>query len=134
VSHTSKAAIGFIGVGLTALFAAALASARKAGLSVAQFHSVIGSGRMRSPFYDAFMRWSLLGDENARQFTIANAHRHMRYLASMAGVLDAINPIQASVKNCFAAMEAAGRGERYVPMLTDFIAVLNAVPPAAAER
>jgi hypothetical protein len=34
------------------------------------------------------------------------------------------------VKNSFAAMEAAGQGERYVPMLADFIAGINALPPA----
>jgi 3-hydroxyisobutyrate dehydrogenase-like beta-hydroxyacid dehydrogenase len=49
---------------------------------VQQFHAVIGSGRMRSPFYDTFMQWSLAGDENAHRFTISNAHKDMRYLAS----------------------------------------------------
>ena len=29
------------------------------------------------------------------------------------------------------AMEAAGQGQRYVPMLADFIAGLNGLPPAA---
>jgi len=62
----------------------ALAIARKSGLTVEQFHSVIGSGRMRSPFYDTFMQWTLAGDENAHRFTIANAHKDMRYLAAMA--------------------------------------------------
>jgi 3-hydroxyisobutyrate dehydrogenase-like beta-hydroxyacid dehydrogenase len=134
LGHKMKLVNNFVAMGYAALFAEALAIARKAGLSVAQFHSVIGSGRMRSPFYDTFMQWSLAGDENAHRFTIANAHKDMRYLASMAGELGAVNPIQASVKNSFAAMEAAGQGERYVPMLADFIAALNAVPPAATER
>jgi len=31
-------------------------------------------------------------------------------------------------------MEAAGQAERYVPMLADFIAAMNGVPAAAAER
>ncbi|MCK7490412.1 MAG: hypothetical protein MZW92_00290, partial [Comamonadaceae bacterium] len=38
------------------------------------------------------------------------------------------------VKNSFAAMEAAGDGQKYVPMLADFIAHLNGLPSAAAER
>jgi 3-hydroxyisobutyrate dehydrogenase-like beta-hydroxyacid dehydrogenase len=107
-----------------------MAIARKAGLSIEQFHAVIGSGRMRSPFYDTFMQWSLNHDENAHRFTISNAHKDMRYLASMAGELGAVNPIQADVKNLFAAMEAAGQGERFVPMLADFVAGINALPPA----
>jgi 3-hydroxyisobutyrate dehydrogenase-like beta-hydroxyacid dehydrogenase len=134
LGHKMKLVNNFVAMGYAALFAEALAIARKAGLSVQQFHSVVGSGRMRSPFYDTFIQWSLIGDENAHKFTIANAHKDMRYLASMAGELGVVNPIQASVKNSFAAMEAAGQGERFVPMLADFIAALNAVPPAAAER
>ncbi len=132
--HKMKLINNFIAMGYAALFAEGLTIARKAGLSIEQFHSVIGAGRMRSPFYDTFMQWSLLHDENAHKFTISNAHKDMRYLASMAGELGVVNPMQAAVKNCFAAMEAAGEGERYVPMLADFIAALNGLPPAAAER
>lgn len=133
LGHKMKLINNFIAMGYAALFAEALAIARKAGLSIAQFHSVIGSGRMRSPFYDTFMQWSLLHDENAHRFTISNAHKDMRYLASMANELGVVNPIQAQVKNSFAAMEAAGQGERFVPMLADFVAALNALPPARAE-
>ena len=120
----------FVAMGYAALYSEAMAIARKAGLSIEQFHAVIGSGRMRSPFYDTFMQWSLNHDENAHRFTISNAHKDMRYLASMAGELGAVNPIQADVKNLFAAMEAAGQGERFVPMLADFVAGINALPPA----
>jgi 3-hydroxyisobutyrate dehydrogenase-like beta-hydroxyacid dehydrogenase len=131
LGHKMKLINNFVAMGYAALFAEALAIARKAGLSIEQFHAVIGSGRMRSPFYDTFMQWSLHGDPEAHKFTIANAHKDMRYLANMANETGAINPIQAQVKNSFAAMDAAGQGERFVPMLADFIAALNALPPAA---
>jgi 3-hydroxyisobutyrate dehydrogenase-like beta-hydroxyacid dehydrogenase len=133
LGHKMKLINNFIAMGYAALFAEGLAISRKAGLSIAQFHSVIGSGRMRSPFYDTFMQWSLLNDENAHRFTISNAHKDMRYLASMANELGVVNPIQAQVKNSFAAMDAAGQGARFVPMLADFVAALNALPPAAEE-
>lgn len=133
LGHKMKLVNNFVAMGYAALYAEALALARKAGLSIAQFHSVIGAGRMRSPFYDTFMQWSLHGDPLAHQFSIANAHKDMRYLASMAGELGAVNPLQAQVKNSFAAMEAAGQGDRFVPMLADFIAATNALPPAADE-
>ena len=133
LGHKMKLINNFVAMGYAALFAEALAIARKAGLTVEQFHAVIGSGRMRSPFYDTFMQWSLHGDPEAHKFTIANAHKDMRYLASMAGEIGAVNPLQAQVKNSFAAMEAAGQGERYVPMLADFIAQVNALPPAQAQ-
>jgi len=131
LGHKMKLVGNFVAMGYAALYSEALAISRKAGLSIEQFHSVIGSGRMRSPFYDTFMQWSLAGDENAHRFTISNAHKDMRYLASMANELGVVNPIQAQVKNSFAAMEAAGQGDRFVPMLADFVAALNALPPAA---
>jgi len=130
LGHKMKLINNFVAMGYAALYSEALAIARKAGLSIEQFHAVIGSGRMRSPFYDTFMQWSLAGDENAHRFTISNAHKDMRYLASMANELGAVNPIQADVKNLFAAMEAAGQGARFVPMLADFVAATNALPPA----
>ncbi len=134
LGHKMKLINNFVAMGYAALFAEGLAIARKAGLSIEQFHAVIGAGRMRSPFYDTFMKWSREGDENAHKFTIANAHKDMRYLAAMAGEVGAVNPLQAAVKNSFAAMEAAGDGARYVPMLADFIAAVNGLPLAAEER
>jgi 3-hydroxyisobutyrate dehydrogenase-like beta-hydroxyacid dehydrogenase len=134
LGHKMKLVNNFVAMGYAALFSEALAIARKAGLTVEQFHSVIGAGRMRSGFYDTFIQWSLLGNENAHKFTISNAHKDMRYLASMANEVGAVNNIQTLVKNSFAAMEASGDGARYVPMLADFIAHLNGLPPAAAER
>jgi 3-hydroxyisobutyrate dehydrogenase-like beta-hydroxyacid dehydrogenase len=80
------------------------------------------------------MQWSLNHDENAHRFTISNAHKDMRYLAAMANELGVVNTIQAQVKNTFAAMDAAGQGERFVPMLADFVAAINALPPAWTEE
>jgi 3-hydroxyisobutyrate dehydrogenase-like beta-hydroxyacid dehydrogenase len=130
LGHKMKLVGNFVAMGYAALYSEAIAISRKAGLSIEQFHSVIGSGRMRSPFYDTFMQWSLVGDENAHRFTISNAHKDMRYLASMANELGVVNGIQAQVKNSFAAMEAAGQGARFVPMLADFVAGVNGLPPA----
>jgi 3-hydroxyisobutyrate dehydrogenase-like beta-hydroxyacid dehydrogenase len=130
LGHKMKLVGNFVAMGYAALYSEALAISRKAGLTIEQFHSVIGSGRMRSPFYDTFMQWSLVGDENAHRFTISNAHKDMRYLASMANELGVVNGIQAQVKNSFAAMEAAGKGDRFVPMLADFVAGVNGLPPA----
>jgi 3-hydroxyisobutyrate dehydrogenase-like beta-hydroxyacid dehydrogenase len=125
LGHKMKLVNNFVAMGYAALFSEALAIARKAGLTVEQFHSVLGSGRMRSGFYDTFMKWSVERDPNAHKFTIANAHKDMRYLASMANEIGAINNIQTLVKNNFAAMEAAGDGQKYVPMLADFVARQN---------
>ena len=80
------------------------------------------------------MRWTVDGEPNAHRFSITNAHKDLRYVASVANELGVLAPIQAMVKNSFAAMEAAGLGDRYVPMLADFVAQQNGLPPAAEER
>ncbi len=134
LGHTMKLVNNFVAMGYAALFAEAMALARKAGLSIEQYHAVLGAGRMRSPFYDTFMQWSLNGNDQAHRFSISNAHKDMRYLANLGASLGAATPMQAAVRNSFATMELAGQGERYVPMLADFIAAVNALPPAAAER
>lgn len=133
LGHKMKLINNFIAMGYAALFSEALSIARKAGLSTEQFHTVISSGRMRSAFYDTFMKWTMDGDENAHRFTISNAHKDMRYLSSLANEIGALHPIQSMVKNSFAAMEAAGQAQRYVPMLADFVATQNGLPPAHTD-
>lgn len=125
LGHKVKLVNNFVAMGCAALYSEAYAIARKAGLSVEQVHAVIGTSRMRCGFYDTFMKWTLEGDPNAHRFTITNAHKDMRYIASLANEVGALHPIQSMVKNVFAAMEAAGQGDRYVPMLADFVASQN---------
>jgi 3-hydroxyisobutyrate dehydrogenase-like beta-hydroxyacid dehydrogenase len=130
LGHTMKLVNNFLAMGYAALFSEALSIARKSGLSKEQFHAVIGSGRMRSPFYDTFMKWTMDGDRHAHKFTISNAHKDMRYMASLANEIGALSPIQAMVKTSFAAMEAKGEGHLFVPMLADFVAEQNGLAPS----
>ena len=125
LGHKMKLINNFIGMGYGALYAEALALARKSGLSAEQFDSVIRPGRLSNGFYETFMKWTLEGDESAHKFAISNAHKDMRYLGNLALSVGAVNPMQSVVKNAYAAMEAAGEGDRYVPMLADFIARMN---------
>ncbi len=125
LGHKMKLINNFIGMGYGALYAEALALARKSGLSAEQFDSVIRPGRLSNGFYETFMKWTLEQDENAHRFAISNAHKDMAYLANLAVSVGAVNPMQSVVKNAYAAMEAAGEGEHYVPMLADFIARTN---------
>lgn len=131
LGHKMKLVNNFIAMGYAALYSEALAVARKGGLTPQQFHAVIGSGRLRNGFYDTFMKWTLEHDENAHRFTISNAHKDMRYFANFANALGALHPLQAMVKNSLAAMEAVGQGERYVPMLADFVAEQNGLPASS---
>ncbi len=125
LGHKMKLINNFVAMGYAALYAEALALARKSGVSPEQFDSVIRPGRLSNGFYETFMKWTLEGDEKAHQFTIANAHKDMRYLSNLATSVSAVNPLQSAVRNAFAGMEAAGEAERFVPMLADFIARQN---------
>ncbi len=131
LGHKMKLINNFIAMGYASIYAEALAIARRNGLTAEQVDSVIAPGRMACGFYETFMKWTLERDENAHRFTIRNAHKDMRYLANMANASGSVNPMQAVIKNGFAAMEAAGHGERYVPMLADFIAETNGLDSPA---
>ena len=125
LGHKMKLLNNFIAMGYAVIFSEALALARISGLSPEQFDSVIRPGRMSSGFYETFMKWTLERDENAHRFTISNAHKDMAYLANLAVSLGAVTPLQPAIRNAFAAMEAAGDGQKYVPMMADFIAEAN---------
>ena len=125
--HTMKLINNFIGMGYAALYSEALTVGMRAGITPDVFHSVIGAGRMRNGFYDTFMKWVIERDENAHRFSIANAHKDMRYLANMAAATGSANFIGNIVKNYLATADAQGKGEDYVPILSDHVAALNGV-------
>lgn len=123
--HTMKLLNNFVSMGYAALYSEALMLGRKAGLTAEVFDSVIRGGRMDCPFYQTFFRWVLERDPNAHKFAIRNAFKDMSYLAGYANAAGVANPIGAAVRNSFAQAVGAGRGEDYVPMLSDFIAKSN---------
>jgi 3-hydroxyisobutyrate dehydrogenase-like beta-hydroxyacid dehydrogenase len=129
LGHKMKLLNNFLAMGYGALYSEALAIARKSGLTPEQFDSVIRPGRLSNGFYQTFMKWTLEHDENAHKFAISNAHKDMAYLTNLCTALGLVNPVQSAVKNSYASMEAAGEGERYLPMLADFIARQNGIDP-----
>ena len=132
--HTMKLLNNFIAMGYGALYAEALALGAKAGLEPKVFHEVIGAGRMRNGFYDTFMRYVVERDPNAHAFAIQNAAKDMRYLAQLANEVGAVNPVGAAVRNTYTAATAQGRGEDYLPTISDFIAEQNGVSHGPVAR
>lgn len=125
--HTMKLLNNFLSMGYAALYSEALMLGQKAGLKPEVFDSVVRGGRMDCPFYQTFFRWVLQRDRNAHKFAIRNGFKDMSYLAAFANAAGVANPIGAAVRNSFAQAVGAGRGEDYVPMLSDFIAEANGV-------
>jgi 3-hydroxyisobutyrate dehydrogenase-like beta-hydroxyacid dehydrogenase len=125
--HTMKLLNNFLSMGYAALYSEALALGAKAGLTPQVFDGVIRGGRMDCPFYQTFFKYVLERDRNAHQFAIRNALKDMSYLAGFASAASFANPMGAAVRNSFASAAGLGRGEDYVPQLSDIIAELNGV-------
>jgi 3-hydroxyisobutyrate dehydrogenase-like beta-hydroxyacid dehydrogenase len=125
--HTMKLLNNFVSMGYSAIYSEALMLGAKAGLTPQVFDSVLRGSRMDCGFYQAFFDFVLNRNENAQRFAMVNALKDMSYLASFALACGAVNPINAAVRNSFATAVASGKGEAFVPALSDVIAAANGV-------
>ncbi|MEO6298020.1 MAG: NAD(P)-dependent oxidoreductase [Paracoccaceae bacterium] len=125
--HRMKLINNFISLGYGALYAEAITLAKKVGISVQTFDSVIRGGRMDSGFYQTFMGYSLDGNRDAHKFTLRNALKDMRYIEAMSNSATVASPLSSAIKNSYAtAVATGGKGDTdYVPHLVDFIAKAN---------
>ena len=135
--HKIKLINNFIAMGYAAIYSEALTVAQKAGIEPGRLDSVIRGGRMACGFYETFMTYVLERDRNAHKFTLVErpqGHALHGVARRFGGVA---NPIGNAVKNAFALAVNAGRGEEYVPMLSDVVAELNGTslaPSTEPER
>lgn len=125
--HKMKLLNNFVSLGYAAIYSEAMAIGKRAGITPRQFHAVVGSSRMSNGFYETFMRYVIEGDRDAHKFTLANADKDMRYLANMANAAGAANFLQSVVKDYLSCAVAQGKGEDFLPMLSDHVASLNGV-------
>lgn len=125
--HKIKLVNNFLSLGYGALYAEAITLARKVGLSVQDFDSVIRGSRMDCGFYQTFMGYALEGNRESHKFTLTNALKDMRYVEAMANAAGVSNPIGNAIKNSFALAQATGGDgpQDYVPHLVDFVARRN---------
>ncbi|MEP9349502.1 NAD(P)-dependent oxidoreductase [Xanthobacter sp. KR7-225] len=132
--HTMKLINNFLSLGYGAIYAEALAIAAKAGVTPQVFDTVVRGGRMDCGFYQTFMGYALDGNENSHRFAIANAHKDMRYVTSLASNTGAAAFVSATVKNLYAAAEGLGYGAKNVPLLADAVAAMNGLPPVPGAK
>ena len=125
--HTMKLLNNFVSISYAAIYSEALALGARTGISPKQFHAVIGGGRMSCGFYDTFMKYVVERDRDAHKFTLRNAHKDMRYLMNLANAAGSANVVAPVVKGYLASAEAMGKGDDYLPMLSDHVASLNGV-------
>ena len=127
-AHMMKLLNNFVSLGYAAIYAEALMMGAKAGVSEQTFHDVVRGGRMDCPFFQTFFEYVVGGNRDAHKFTLNNALKDLTYLSNFANASAAANPVGAAVRNSFALAIGTGRGEDYVPMLTDVVASVNGVP------
>jgi 3-hydroxyisobutyrate dehydrogenase-like beta-hydroxyacid dehydrogenase len=125
--HKMKLLNNFLSMGYAAIYSEALTLAQKIGITPQTFDSVLRGSRMDCGFYQTFMQYVLERDRDAHKFTLVNALKDVRYLESVANAAGVPNPVGNAVKNVFASAVAAGKGEDYVPMLSDWIASQNGI-------
>jgi 3-hydroxyisobutyrate dehydrogenase-like beta-hydroxyacid dehydrogenase len=125
--HQMKLINNFLSMGYGALYAEALALARKVGISAETFDTVVRGGRMDCGFYQTFITYTLTGDPKAHLFALENAAKDTRYIASMADSVGLANPMGSAAKNSYALAVQSGYGDLMVPMLADVVAELNGV-------
>jgi 3-hydroxyisobutyrate dehydrogenase-like beta-hydroxyacid dehydrogenase len=127
--HTMKLLNNFVSLGYGALYAEALMLGAKSGLKAEIFDQVIRGGRMDCGFYQTFFKYVIERDRDAHKFTLRNALKDLTYLSAFATNAGAANPVSAAVRNSYALAISAGRGDDYVPMLSDIVAELNGIGP-----
>ena len=125
--HTMKLLNNFVSIGYAVIYSEALTLGARVGITPAQFHAVIGGGRMSCGFYETFMKYVVERDRDAHKFTLQNAHKDMRYLANLANQAGVAQSVGAIAKNYLTTAEAMGKGGDYLPMLSDHVAALNGV-------
>lgn len=125
--HQMKLINNFVAMGYGAIYAEALTLAKKVGLTPQTVDSVIRGSRMDCGFYQTFFKYVLERDRDAHKFTLDNALKDMRYLEAMADAAKLANPVGNAVKNSYAIAVAQGRGQEFVPMVSDAVAALNGV-------
>lgn len=130
--HRMKLLNNFLSLGYGALYAEALALARKVGIDPHRFDAVIRGGRMDCGFYQTFMKWTLERDPEAHRFSLSNAAKDLSYLEAMAGAAGLSNPVGNAVKNSYVGPVARGAGGDFVPTLVDHVARANGIDPDAA--
>jgi 3-hydroxyisobutyrate dehydrogenase-like beta-hydroxyacid dehydrogenase len=72
-------------------------------------------------FYQTYFKYVLERDRDAHRFTLSNALKDLSYLSAFANAQGLANPLSAATRNSYALAIGLGRGEDYVPMLSDVI-------------
>lgn len=132
--HKMKLLMNFIGLSYGALFSEVVVLGAKVGISPQTIREVISPSRMGNGFFETFMGYVVDRNRDSHKFSIANASKDLRYLNDMASDADMVNIMAGAAKHYYTHAMAIGRGEDYVPMLSDVVGAINGIDIAAEVK
>ncbi len=125
--HKMKLLMNFISLSYGALFSEVVVLGAKVGIDAATIRTVIAPSRMGCGFFDTFMSYVVDRNRDAHKFTLENAAKDMRYLNDMAFDANMMNIMAGAAKQYYTHAIATGKGDDFVPMLSDLVAAMNGV-------
>lgn len=118
--HTLKLVNNFLSLSISSVIAEALATATKAGLSVAKVHEIVSAGPINSGIFQMLVgKMVESGDLSGLKFTLVNAMKDMRYYTHLAESLPTSAIVGEAVHQTLVQANLLGFGDKYVPSLVE---------------
>lgn len=120
--HKLKLVNNFVSLGYAAIYSEAMLLAVKSGLTTRQFDELVRSSRMDCEFFRTFMGWTLDGNSESHQFSLANASRTASDIVEMTHGAELRGDLIASIASIYKRAVAQGMGECNLPELPRSVA------------
>jgi 3-hydroxyisobutyrate dehydrogenase-like beta-hydroxyacid dehydrogenase len=118
--HTLKLINNFMAMSIATASAEAVATAAKAGVSIAKLHEIISAGAVNSGIFQLMVGKMLeSGDLTGLKFTLANAMKDLRYYTHLAESLPTSAILGEAVHQTLINANLLGFGDRYIASLME---------------
>jgi 3-hydroxyisobutyrate dehydrogenase-like beta-hydroxyacid dehydrogenase len=118
--HTLKLINNFMAMAIATSTAEAVATAAKAGVSIAKLHEIISAGAVNSGIFQMTVGKMLeSGDLTGLKFTLVNAMKDMRYYTHLAESLPTSAILGEAVHQTMINANLLGFGDRYIASLIE---------------
>jgi 3-hydroxyisobutyrate dehydrogenase-like beta-hydroxyacid dehydrogenase len=118
--HTLKLINNFLAMSIATSTAEAVATAAKAGVSIAKLHEIISAGAVNSGIFQMLVgRMLESGDLTGLKFTLVNAMKDMRYYTHLAESLPTSALLGEAVHQTMINANLLGFGDRYIASLIE---------------
>lgn len=132
--HTTKLLHQFVVLGNAAILAEAVSCAQNTGVRLDVLCQVIDTGGANSTAFQRLQPYVLKGDDQGFRFSIANAHKDLRYYARMTGESRIVSFLGDAVHNTYTVAARQGYGPQFIAHLIDSLNTQNGRAPASAAQ